>query len=48
MTHIENYAFDASKLRILKVENCEHIEEKAFMGLHNIKIQCGKLNLNNV
>ena len=31
VTQIEKYAFGGSKLRSLKVENCEFIEEKAFV-----------------
>ena len=31
VTKIENFAFGGSKLRSLIVENCECIEEKAFM-----------------
>ena len=50
---IENFAFCGSKLRTLKVENCQFIEEKAFVGefhnvLNDIEVHCGDLNLNNV
>ena len=31
VTHIENYAFGGSKLRSLIVENCEIIDEDAFI-----------------
>ena len=53
MTHIESCAFGSSKLRFLNVENCENIEELAFVDTNNtfkrnIKVQCGSLNLNNV
>ena len=52
VTKIENYAFGGSKLSTLVVENCEHIEEDAFIEEdvtmeRKIKVQC-VLNLNNV
>ena len=48
MTHIENYAFVGSKLKSLIVENCECIEKNAFLDECNVKVHCGKLNLDNV
>ena len=36
VTHIENNAFGGSKLRSLIVENCECIEEEAFVELYGI------------
>ena len=37
MTQIENYALGGSKLRSLIVENCEFIEEKAFMDKDKVE-----------
>ena len=37
VTKIENYAFDLSKLRSLIVENCECIEEEAFVEEDDIE-----------
>ena len=53
VTHIEDYAFGLSNLRTLIVENCELIEENAFVDscealFCNVKVQCGNLNLDNV
>ena len=36
VSKIENYAFSRSKLRTLIVENCECIEEKAFVDKNKI------------
>ena len=36
VTQIENFAFGGSKLRSLVVENCEIIEENAFIDENNI------------
>ena len=36
VTHIENYAFGGSKLRTLIVENCQFIDERAFMDEYDI------------
>ena len=36
VTHIEKFASGGSKLRTLIVENCEFIEEKAFIDEDNI------------
>ena len=35
VTKIESYAFGNSKLKSLKVENCENIEENAFVDEDN-------------
>ena len=53
VTHIENCVFGGSKLRTLKVENCQIIEEKAFVNQYDtielkFKVKCGCLNLDNV